>query len=137
MTFTDEESAYLRSQSLARLATLGSGDQPDVMPVAYEFDGAHFWVGGGQSVVNTRKFRNVAAGRAKVALVVDDLPSLDPFVARGIRVYGMAEQPFERTGMVGPGVYLRITPTTSWSWNLAGEPVGETWYPSRRAVHRP
>ncbi|MFI6531200.1 PPOX class F420-dependent oxidoreductase [Nonomuraea sp. NPDC050547] len=137
MTFTDEERAYLRSQSLARLATLDAGDQPDVMPVAYEFDGTHVWVGGGQSVVATRKFRNVAAGRAKVALVVDDLPSFDPFVARGIRVYGMAEQPFERTGMVGPGVYLRVTPTISWSWNLAGEPVGESWYPSRRAVHQP
>ncbi|MFI6497447.1 PPOX class F420-dependent oxidoreductase [Nonomuraea typhae] len=137
MTFTGEELAYLRAGSLARLATLGEEQQPDVMPVAYEFDGTHFWVGGGDSVAGTRKFRNVAAGRAKVALVVDDLPSLAPFVARGIRVYGVAEQPFHRTGMVGPGVYLRITPTVSWSWNLAGEPVGETWYASRRTIHRP
>ncbi|WP_157244596.1 PPOX class F420-dependent oxidoreductase [Nonomuraea typhae] len=137
MTFTGEELAYLHAHSLARLATLGEEEQPDVMPVAYEFDGTHFWVGGGDGVVSTRKFRNVAAGRTKVALVVDDLPSPDPFVARGIRVYGVAEQPFHRTGMVGPGTYLRITPTVSWSWNLAGEPVGETWYDSRRAVHRP
>jgi pyridoxamine 5'-phosphate oxidase family protein len=38
--------------------------------------------------------------------------------------------------MVGLGSYLRITPTISWSWNMAGEPVGNTRYPSRRTVHR-
>jgi pyridoxamine 5'-phosphate oxidase family protein len=37
---------------------------------------------------------------------------------------------------VGPGSYLRITPEISWSWNLAGEPVGDTWYESRRATHQ-
>jgi pyridoxamine 5'-phosphate oxidase family protein len=56
-------------------------------------------------------------------------------VARGIRIYGRAEGPVERVGMVGPGHYLRITPTVSWSWNLEGAPAGETWYESRRAVH--
>lgn len=39
MAFTDEEIAYLRSQPLGRLATLGAGGQPDVVPVAVEFDG--------------------------------------------------------------------------------------------------
>ncbi|TDD20953.1 PPOX class F420-dependent oxidoreductase [Nonomuraea diastatica] len=137
MSFTDEEIAYLRSQPLARLATLSPDDQPDVMPVAFEFDGTCFWVGGsGQDVLRTRKFRNLAAGHLKVALVVDDMVSLDPFIARGVRVYGEAERPVERTGMIGPGLYARITPTVSWSWNMAGEPVGGTWYPSRRAVHR-
>ncbi|TDD12206.1 PPOX class F420-dependent oxidoreductase [Nonomuraea deserti] len=136
MSFTDEEIAYLRSQPLARLATLSGDDQPDVVPVAFEFDGTCFWVGGsGRDVLRTRKFRNLEAGHLKVALVVDDMVSLDPFVARGVRVYGEAERPVERTGMIGPGLYARITPTVSWSWNMAGEPVGDTWYPSRRAVH--
>lgn len=92
MTFTDEERAYLRSQPLARVAT--------------------------------------------VALVIDDLVSFDPFIARGIRVYGQAEAPIDRVGMVGPGIYMKITPTVSWSWNMASEPAGETWYEVRRAVHR-
>lgn len=136
MAFTDEEIAYLRAMPTARLATVGPGDQPDVVPVAFEFDGADFWVGGpGVSVLRTRKFRNVGAGRQAVALVVDDLVSLEPFIARGIRVYGEAGGPVERTGLVGPGYYLRIRPTVSWSWNMAGEPVGETWYESRRATH--
>ena len=136
MAFTDEEIAFLRSHGIARLATVGEQEQPDVVPVAVEFDGTYFWVGGtGESVLRTRKVVNVVAGRRKVALVVDDLPSIDPFVARGIRVYGVADGPVERVGMVGPGLYLRITPHVSWSWNMAGEPVGATWYQTRRAVH--
>jgi pyridoxamine 5'-phosphate oxidase family protein len=137
MAFTEDEIAYLRSQPLGRLATLGGDGQPDVVPVAVEFDGNFLWVGGGPTVRKTRKFRNVASGNAKVALVFDDLVSLEPFIARGIRIYGTAEQPIERVGMVGPGTYLRITPTESWSWNLEGEPVGDTWYASRKAVHDP
>jgi pyridoxamine 5'-phosphate oxidase family protein len=137
MSFTDKEIAYLQSQPLARLASIGADDQPDVVPVGYEFDGTVFWVGGvGGSVLETRKFRNIQAGRQKVALVIDDLVSFDPFIARGIRIYGEADGPVERTGMVGPGFYLRITPSTSWSWNMASEPVGDTWYESRRATHR-
>ncbi len=135
MPFSEEEVAYLRSQGTGRLATVDGAGQPDVVPVAVEFDGTYFWVGGGATVTQTRKFRNVAAGNAKVSLVIDDLPSFDPFVARGIRVYGRAEQPFERVGMVGPGTSMRITPTISWSWNLAGEPVGERWYEPKRTVH--
>lgn len=137
MPFTDEEVAYLRSQPLARMATLAADGQPDVVPVAFEFDGTFFWVGGsGPSVAATRKVRNVRAGYRRVALVVDDLVSLVPFIARGIRIYGDAASPVERVGLVGPGLYLRITPTRSWSWNLAGEPVGATWYETRRAVHQ-
>ena len=136
MSFTQEELAYLRSQPLARFATLGSEQQPDVVPVAFEFDGTFFWVGGsGSTVLETRKFRNVRAGHERVALVVDDMVSFDPFVARAIRVYGRAEGPFERAGMVGPGLFLRITPTVSWSWNMASEPVGRTWYEPRRTTH--
>ncbi|TLF77458.1 PPOX class F420-dependent oxidoreductase [Nocardia cyriacigeorgica] len=136
MSFTEDELAYLRSQPLARVATLGEGGQPDVVPLAFEFDGAYFWIGGvGASVLDTRKFRNIRAGRRKVALVVDDVVSMEPFVTRAIRVYGEAGDPVERVGMVGPGIFVPITPTASWSWNMAGEPAGETWYPARKAVH--
>ncbi|MHA6782993.1 PPOX class F420-dependent oxidoreductase [Pseudonocardia saturnea] len=133
--FTDAEITYMRSQSLARIATLDRDGQPDVVPVAFEFDGSFIWVGGGATVLDTRKFRNVRDGSSKVALVIDDMVSFDPFIARGVRIYGTAEQPFERVGMVGPGTYMRITPAVSWSWNMAGDPVGEAWYASRRAEH--
>ncbi|GAA4919687.1 hypothetical protein GCM10023204_27910 [Actinomycetospora succinea] len=135
VSFTDAEIEFIRAQGIGRLATVGPEGQPDVVPVAVEFDGQHLWVGGPGDVVRTRKFRNVAGGSARVSVVFDDLPSMEPFVARGLRVYGKAEQPFERVGMVGPGTYMRITPTVSWSWNLAGEPAGEEWYPVTRREH--
>jgi pyridoxamine 5'-phosphate oxidase family protein len=135
MSFSDEEIEYLGSQPLARLATVDGDGQPDVVPVGLEFDGTHFWVGGPASITRTRKFRNVGSGNHTVAVVVDDLVSFDPFIARGIRIYGHAEEPFERVGMVGPGTYMRITPTVSWSWNLGGEPAGDTWYPSKKTHH--
>ena len=136
MAFTDDEIEYLRSQPLARLATHSADGQPDVVPVSFEFDLTSFWVGGaGESVLATRKFRNVLAGNMNVALVVDDMVSFDPFIARGIRVYGRASGPVERVGIIGPGTFLRIDPTTSWSWNMAGEPVGDAWYEARRASH--
>ena len=99
MTFDADEVAYLRSQLLARLATRSADGQPDVVPVAYEFDGECFWIGGsGDSVLRTRKVRNVVAGNVEVALVIDDMMSFDPFIARGIRVYGRAEPPIPREG---------------------------------------
>ena len=133
--FSADELAYLRSQPLARLATLNAGDQPDVVPVAFEVDETGFWVGGGATVVATRKIRNIVAGRRRVALVVDDLPSLDPFIARGVRVYGTAGDPQERTGLVGPGTYVRITADISWSWNLQMQVATNEWYPVTRTDH--
>jgi pyridoxamine 5'-phosphate oxidase family protein len=139
MSFTDEEIAYLRSQPITRLATVGPDGQPDLVPLAFEFDGSGFWVGGvGDAVTRTRKFRNVAAGNDRVALVFDDLVSIEPFVARCIRVYGRAGEPVERvSSVVGPGLFMRVDPTVSWSWNLEAEPVADTWYEPRRTVHQP
>jgi pyridoxamine 5'-phosphate oxidase family protein len=120
MSFNDEESAFLRSQHLARIATVGPDGQPDVVPVGFEFDGAHLFVGG-MDVTRTRKYRNVAAGNAKVAIVIDDLVSTSPWTPRYLRVYGTAEL-VERSGQSGSGTYLKITPTVSWSFNLDGLP---------------
>jgi pyridoxamine 5'-phosphate oxidase family protein len=121
MAFTDEEAAYLRSQRLARLATVSPDGQPDVSPVGYEYDGTHLYVGG-MDPVKTRKFRNVQAGNAKVAIVIDDLVSVQPWTPRYLRIYGTAEL-VERQGQFGPAPYMRITPTISWSWNLDGSPM--------------
>jgi pyridoxamine 5'-phosphate oxidase family protein len=137
MSFTDQEIAYLQSQPLTRLATVGPHGQPDVVPLACEFDGRGFWVGGvGDAELGTRKFRNVAAGNDHVALVVDDLISIEPFAARSLRVYGRAGEPVERvSALVGPGVFMRITPTISWSWNLEGKAAEGAWYQARRTTH--
>ena len=136
MAFTEEEVAYLTSQPLARIATVGADDQPDVAPVGFEFDGTYFWVGG-RAPEKTRKYLNVKAGHTKVALVVDDLVSTSPWTPRFLRVYGTGEL-VERAGQFGSGAYLRITPDISWSWNLDGRPFGDDALQSgpRRTVHR-
>jgi pyridoxamine 5'-phosphate oxidase family protein len=134
VSFSEEEIAYLRSQPLARVATVSAGGQPDVAPVGFEFDGTYLYVGGADPA-RTRKFRNVRAGSTKVALVVDDLPSTKPWTPRYLRIYGEADL-VERSGMFGPGAYMRITPTISWSFNLEGLPFShDRAVDVRRTVH--
>ena len=138
MAFTEEEIGYLRSQRLARIATVDPDGQPDVAPVGFEFDGTYFYVGG-IDPERTRKYRNVQAGQSKVALVIDDVVSTDPWTPRFLRVYGTADL-VERPGQFGAASkYLRITPDVSWSWNLDGRPFGHDSEPfaPRRTVHQP
>ncbi|MEI2700733.1 MAG: PPOX class F420-dependent oxidoreductase [Microthrixaceae bacterium] len=120
MSFTAAELEYLKSQRLTRLATVDDDGQPDVVPVGYEYDGTHFFIGS-MNPVRTRKFRNVEAGNTYIALVVDDLVSTEPWTPRYLRVYGTAEI-VERQGQFGSAPYMRITPTVSWSFNLEGQP---------------
>ena len=134
MSFSNEEVAYLRSQPLARLATVAPDGQPDVVAVGFEFDGTHLYVGG-LDPTRTRKFRNVRAGNTKVALVVDDLASVRPWSPRYLRIYGTAEL-VKRRGQFGPGPYLQITPTVSWSFNLDGRSfTHDRKVVPRRTVH--
>jgi pyridoxamine 5'-phosphate oxidase family protein len=116
---------------------VSAGGQPDVAPVGYEFDGAVFYVGGFNPTA-TRKWRNIQAGNASVALVVDDLVAIDPWTPRFLRVYGTAEL-IERSGwQFGSPHYLRITPAVSWSWNLDGRPLtSASQFQPRRTVHGP
>lgn len=115
MTFTSEEVDFIRSQPLARVATVSDEGQPDVTPVGYEFDGTHFYIGG-YNPTNTRRSANVRAGNTKIALVIDDLVSTRPWTPRYLRVYGTAEL-IDRSGRQ----ILKITPTTSWSMNMSGQ----------------
>lgn len=133
MSFTDEEINYLRSQRLARIATVAPDGQPDVTAVGFDFDGAYFYVGT-HATTKTRKQRNVEAGNTKVALVIDDLVSTKPWVGRYLRVYGTAEM-VERDGHFGPGTYMRITPTISWSLNVEGRVFTDSFPEFRRSVH--
>lgn len=121
--FTDEELAYLRSQRLARLATVAPDGQPTVDAVGYQFEDGRFIIGG-RNLPGTRKYRNVAAGDDKVALIVDDLASTDPWTPRGVKVHGVAEI-VARDGSFGPGDDFAITPTVSWSWGILAPAFGE------------
>jgi len=109
--------------------------QPDVVPVAFEFDGSHFYVGSHSQDVflRTRKYKNVKEGKTFVALTIDDLKSVDPWRPRAIRVYGTAEI-VEHKGIFGPGKYLRITPKVSWSFGIEGLELKEGEW-SHKTLH--
>ncbi len=119
--FSEAEIEYLKAQRLFRLAAVSSDGEPDVVPVAFGFDGKYFYVGSHSQDTfhKTRKYQNVRDGRKLIALTIDDLESIDPWRPRAIRVYGTAEV-VEHKGMFGPGKYLRITPKVSWSFGIKG-----------------
>jgi pyridoxamine 5'-phosphate oxidase family protein len=120
MMFSEMEVEYLKSQRIARIATVSTQLQPDVAPVGYEFDGEHFYIGGIEQQ-KTLKYKNVVSGNAKVALVIDDMESFDPPKPRGLKIHGVAEIE-EREGQTGSGRYLKIRPERYWSWGIE-EPV--------------
>ena len=130
MSFTAEEVAYIQSQGLVRVATAGADGQPDVVPVGIEFDGTHFYIGGFDTT-NTRRTRNVQSGNDKVAFVIDDIASTDPYAPRFLRVYGTAELVDRDSQPI-----LKITPVTSWSFNLEGRSLDEARSTAlRRTAH--
>lgn len=128
---SDAETQYLKSQRLARIATATLQGEPEVSPVAFEFDGKYFYVGShDQSIFfRTRRYKNIKSGNTKVSLVIDDLESIDPWRPRAIKVRGTAEV-VEHAGMFGKGSYLRITPRVSISWGI--EPLKEGQWVSRK-----
>jgi pyridoxamine 5'-phosphate oxidase family protein len=110
--FTEKEITYLQSQLLARLATVSTTLQPDVAPVGFKFDGEKFFISG-FDITRTFKYKNVKAGNVLVALVIDDLASVSPWKARGIKIHGKAEIT-ETNGHAT----LIILPQRSWSWGI-------------------
>ena len=114
--FSPKEIQYLKTQRLARIATVSKEGQPDVAPVGFDFDGKYFYVGS-RYPGKTLKYKNVAGGNTLVSLVVDDLESITPWKARGLKIHGTADL-VEHVGYVGSGTYLRITPKTLWSWGI-------------------
>ena len=114
--FSEQELAFLQTQRVARIATVAPDGQPTVDAVGFSFDGTHFYVGG-FNIEATRKYKNVVAGNKKVSLVIDELKSVQPWQALGIRVKGEAEA-VESQAHFGPGIYLVITPKVSWSWGI-------------------
>jgi pyridoxamine 5'-phosphate oxidase family protein len=117
--FSDRETAYINSQRLVRLATVSNRGQPDVVPVSFEFDGRYFWIGSRPQEIFlvTKRYKNVSAGNDRVALVIDDLESVNPWKAHQIKVYGIGEV-IDHDGRLGSGKYLRVTPKISWSLGI-------------------
>ncbi|MEU7900510.1 PPOX class F420-dependent oxidoreductase [Nonomuraea sp. NPDC049152] len=94
MTFSAKEIEYLNSQLLGRLATVGPGGRPHIVPVGVFLDQETqtIVIGGhaGTNMAGSKKFRD-AERHPDVAFAVDDLASVDPWTPRGIEIRGRAE----------------------------------------------
>ena len=130
--FTPAEIAYLRSQRLGRLATVGPSGQPHVVPVGFRYNADQDTVDiGGHGFATSKKFRDAQAN-PRVAFVVDDLASVSPWHPRGIEIRGPAEVVASGGEAFGRGydpAILRVRPRRIVSWGLEGE--------RRRATVRP
>jgi pyridoxamine 5'-phosphate oxidase family protein len=128
-TFTDAEVEYLNSQPLGRIATVGSDGRPHVMPVGFFYDPeTQTIVIGGHNMAQSKKFRD-AQRRPDVALVVDDLASVDPWTPRGIEIRGRAETHTDGGEEVGKRLgagfpfnpaWILIRPRRILAWGLDG-----------------
>ena len=126
--FNQKELEYLKSQYIMRMATATPKGKPNVAPVGFEFDGKYFYAGSIKQEIlrSTPKYLNVKKGNRRVALVIDDLVSVDPWKPRGIRVNGVADI-VTRKGEFGKGEYVRIKPRISWSWGLSDSRTKTVW----------
>lgn len=128
MTFTEAEHAYLTSQFLGRLATVGPNGTPHVRPVGYrlntELDALDIV---GPRMSSSQKWRNLRAS-PRASIVIDDMTPNDPNEikpgwGRGVEIRGRAEL---LTG-VDPGrefasnEIIRIHPERVISWHIDAE----------------
>jgi pyridoxamine 5'-phosphate oxidase family protein len=125
ITLADTERAYVRSQPLGRLGSVDADGAPQNNPVGVFLDEeTGDIVIGGAAMGATRKFRNVQAN-ARVALVIDDLVSMDPWTVRGLEIRGTAVALSD----VDPPVQfmsrevIRITPNWIVAWGV--DPDGQ------------
>ena len=78
------------------------------------------------NLVKSTKYKNVQKNN-KVAIIIDNLKTADPWDPRGVRIYGTANIVtrqggyMDRTGHSNDQ-YIRITPYKKWSWGIE-EPV--------------
>jgi pyridoxamine 5'-phosphate oxidase family protein len=125
-TFTKAELAYLSSQRLGRLATVAPGGAPQNNPVGFHLNSETGAVDiYGLHMGATRKFRNVQVN-PHVALVVDDLASVDPWVVRGVEIRGVAEALGDETPPVThmSRQLIRIRPQRVISWGIDPDQPG-------------
>jgi pyridoxamine 5'-phosphate oxidase family protein len=111
--FSEAEAAYLAENFIGRLATASKDGQPHVVPVSYRFDGSTVTFGG-FNLSSTLKYRHLMAN-PKVAFVVDDIVSADPWRVRGVEIRGRAE-PHTADGVT----MVRVIPLNIRSWGLGG-----------------
>jgi len=119
MVFTEAELAYLGDQPLGRLATQREDGTLQVSPVGFSVQPDGTIEIGGFRMAGSYKYRNVAAN-GRVAFVVDDVPSQDPWRVRCLEIRGVAETipgPKAAEGDLD-GAIIKITPRRIISYGI-------------------
>ena len=124
--FTDEEIEYLKSQLLGRLATVGPDGQPHVVPVSFRYNVELDTIDiGGHDFARRKKYQDVQRN-PRVAFLVDELASVNPWRVRGIEVRGEAEVLTSGGEALGPGFapeMFRLRARRIVSWGIMGNMV--------------
>ncbi len=119
---TAAEVAYLQSQRMARIATADASGQPHVVPVAFRYNSETetIDIGGHNGFAKRKKWRDVM-NNPKVAVVIDDIVSVNPWKVRGIEIRGEAEMLMTGGQLIVPSFdseIFRITPKRIVSWGI-------------------
>ncbi|MGH3906002.1 MAG: PPOX class F420-dependent oxidoreductase [Pseudonocardiaceae bacterium] len=121
MSFTETELEYLATQRLGRLATVQPDGMPQVNPVGFHYNMDTMTIDiGGHNMAASRKFRNVAEN-GRVAFVVDDILSIQPWRVRCVEIRGHADALEPGPAAELDGAIIRIHPRRIISFGL-GDP---------------
>ena len=121
-SLTAAEIAYLQSQRIARIATVGSNGQPHVVPVAFRYnpETETIDIGGHDGFAKRKKWHDVKSN-PKVAVVIDDIVSVNPWTVRGIEIRGEVEVLMTGGQSINPRFdpeMFRIRPKRVISWGV-------------------
>jgi pyridoxamine 5'-phosphate oxidase family protein len=123
MSLKPHEIAFLEQVDLGRLATIQRDGTPQNSPVGFSYNPDLGTIDiAGYHMSASQKFRNLAHN-PKVAFVVDDIASRDPWRVRCLEIRGTAEQAWTETAVGTSGDVLdagiiRITPTRIISFGI-------------------
>jgi pyridoxamine 5'-phosphate oxidase family protein len=126
MVFTDKELAYLKTQGLGRLATIGPDGVPQVRPLGFRLNDDGTIDLGGPELNASQKWRNLEA-RPELSFVVDDMTpdepgAVKPGWGRGVEIRGLAELITDHAPPFATGYFsnevIRIHPRRVLSWHL-------------------
>ena len=115
MTFKPHEIDYLRGADLGRLATIQRDGTPQNSPVGFTYNEELGTIDvAGYQMSKSQKYRNIADNN-RVAFVVDDIASRNPWRVRCLEIRGTAEQSDTAPAQGPAGDHLdtaiiRITP---------------------------
>ncbi|MDX1870999.1 PPOX class F420-dependent oxidoreductase [Mycolicibacterium sp. 120266] len=112
MTFKPHELDFLRGTVLGRLATVDPHGAPQNSPVGFTYNDELGTIDiAGYRMSASRKYRSLAHNN-KVAFVVDDIASHDPWRVRCLEIRGTAEQATAASDPDGhlDSAIIRVTP---------------------------